>query len=65
MEVDDLRARCRAAFAVYEAHVSTVIEHSKGGASPAPAELHAEEAALYEFGKTRRDLLHAIAALNP
>ena len=65
MEVDDLRVRCRAAFAVYEAHFSTVIEQSKSGALPAPGEHHAEEAALYEFGKTRRDLLHAIAALNP
>ena len=49
IEVDDLRARCRAAFAVYEAHVSTVIEHSKGGASPAR-------------GKARRRNLHFMSS---
>jgi hypothetical protein len=65
MEVDELRERCRAAFAAYDAHFSNVMKHSKGGTSPPPGNLHAEESAFYEFGKMRRDLLHALATLNP
>ena len=65
MEIDDLRARCRAAFAVYETHFSKIMENSKHGTPPPASELHAEEDALYEFNQIRRDLLHALSAFNP
>jgi hypothetical protein len=37
-----------------------VIDHCKGGEMPPDADLHAEEEALYEYAKVRRDLLDAL-----
>ena len=63
IELDALRLRCRAAFEAYQARVAKVIEHCKGGEMPPDAELHAEEEALYEYAKVRRDLLDALRSV--
>lgn len=65
IEFDALRLRCRAAFEAYQAHAIALLEHSKGGQQPAPHELSAEESALYEYAKVRRDLLDALARFYP
>jgi hypothetical protein len=46
-------------------HLATVLKHSEGGANPAEQELQAEAQALYKLATVRRDLLDALAALNP
>lgn len=61
MEIDELRVRYEAAFEVYRVHTARLIEHSKGGQQPTPQELVAEEEALYELERARRDLLDALA----
>lgn len=63
IELDALRLRCRAAFEVYQARVARVIEQSKGGEMPPDSELDAEEQALYEYAKVRRDLLDALRTI--
>jgi hypothetical protein len=61
MDFDELRSRYEAAFEVYRAHTAKLIENSKGGRQPTPQELAAEEQALYELTRIRRDLLDALA----
>jgi hypothetical protein len=61
MDFDALRARYEAAFEVYRVHTAKLIEHSKGGRHPSPQELAAEEEALYELTRIRRELLDALA----
>lgn len=61
IEVDQLRLRYEAAFEVYRVHTAKLIERSKGGRQPTPQELVAEEQALYELARLRRELLDALA----
>jgi hypothetical protein len=61
IEFDELRLRYEAAFEVYRTRTATLIEHSKGGRQPTPQELAAEEEALYELTRLRRELLDALA----
>jgi hypothetical protein len=63
IDIDDLRQRWEAVLEAYAAHASNVIEHSKGGVRPPLAALHAEEQALYEFARARRELLDALTAI--
>jgi hypothetical protein len=63
VEVDALRLRCEAALEGYRRRAARVLQLSKWGELPAVAELEAEEAALYEFAKLRRDLLDALSAV--
>jgi hypothetical protein len=65
IELDGLRLRCRAALDAHHAHLTGVIEHSKGGIRPPLDELHAEELALYELAKIRREFLDALANVYP
>jgi hypothetical protein len=60
IDIDALRLRYEAAFEVYRVHTANLIEHSKGGRQPAPQELAAEEEALYELTRIRRELLDAL-----
>ena len=60
IDIDALRQRYEAAFEVYRTHTANLIEHSKGGRQPAPQELAAEEEALYELTRIRRELLAAL-----
>lgn len=62
IEIDELRRRYEAAFKVYGVHTANLIEHSKGGRQPAPQELAAEEQALYDLTRIRRELLDALAS---
>jgi hypothetical protein len=64
MEIDALRVRYEAAFEVYRVHTARLIEHSKGGQQPTPQELAAEEEALYELSRFRRELLDALADVS-
>jgi hypothetical protein len=61
MEFDGLRIRCRAAFDAYHARFENLLDQCKAGHQPAPHELSAETIALYEYTKTRRELLEALA----
>ena len=60
MDIDELRVRYEAAFEVYRRHTAKLIERSKGGQQPTPQELSAEEQALHDFTRLRRELLDAI-----
>lgn len=60
MDIDELRVRYEAAFEVYRRHTVKLIERSKGGQQPSPQELVAEEEALHEFTRLRRELLDAV-----
>ncbi len=60
IDIDALRLRYEAAFEVYRMHTANLIEHSKGGRQPAPQVLAAEEEALYELTRIRRELLDAL-----
>jgi hypothetical protein len=62
IEVDQLRSRYEAAFEVYRGHTAKLIERSKAGRQPTPQELVAEEQALYELARLRRELLDALAS---
>jgi len=62
IQIDELRRRYEAAFEVYRVHTANLIEHSKGGRQPAPQELAAEEQALYDLTRLRRELLDALAS---
>jgi hypothetical protein len=64
IEFDALRLRCRAALDAYQLHATRVMEHSKGGEIPPDAELQAEEQALCEFAKARRELLDAFSKVH-
>jgi hypothetical protein len=61
MELDELRSRYEAAFEVYRVHTAKLLERSKGGGQPTPQELVAEEQALYDLTRLRRELLDALA----
>jgi len=61
IEIDELRKRYEAAFEVYRGHTAKLIEHSKGGGQPTPQDLAAEEQALYELTRIRRELLDVLA----
>jgi hypothetical protein len=61
IEIDGLRSRYEAAFEVYRMHTARLIEQSKGGRQPAPQELAAEEQALYDLTRLRRELLDALS----
>jgi hypothetical protein len=61
IHIDELRLRYEAAFEVYRVHTVNLIEHSKGGQQPTPQALAAEEQALYELTRIRRELLDALA----
>jgi hypothetical protein len=61
IHIDELRLRYEAAFEVYRVHTANLIEHSKGGHQPTPQELAAEEQALYDLTRVRRELLDALA----
>ena len=60
IEIDSLRLRCQFALEAYKSRAANVLEQSKGGEIPPAAELHAEETALYEYAKIRRELLDAL-----
>jgi hypothetical protein len=60
IHIDELRSRYEAAFDVYRVHTAKLIEHSKGGQQPTPQELAAEEQALYNLTRVRRELLDAL-----
>ena len=60
IDIDALRLRYEAAFEVYRTHTTNLIEHSKGGRQPAPQALAAEEEALYELKRIRRELLDSL-----
>ena len=62
IEIDEMRLRYEAAFEVYRLHTVKLLEHSKGGRQPAPQELAAEEEALYELTRLRRELLSVLAS---
>jgi hypothetical protein len=61
IEIDGLRSRYEAVFEVYRVHTLKLIERSKGGQQPSPQELAAEERALHELTRVRRELLDALA----
>ena len=65
IEADELRLRCRAASDAYQTWISILLDHSKGGTRPPSPELEAEEQALYEFARIRREYLDALAAISP
>jgi hypothetical protein len=60
IELVALRLRCAAAFSAYQAQLTTVLQNSKGGQTPTAQDLHAEEQALYEYAKVRREFLDAL-----
>jgi hypothetical protein len=60
MDIDELRVRYQAASEAYRRHTTKLIEHSKGGQLPTPQELVAEEEALHELMRLRRELLDAL-----
>jgi hypothetical protein len=62
IDIDALRSRYEAVFEVYRVHTQKLIERSKGGQQPSPQELAAEEQALHELTRVRRELLEALAA---
>ena len=62
IDIDEMRLRYEAAFEVYRLHTVKLIEHSKGGRQPTPQELAAEEEALYDLTRIRRELLDALAS---
>jgi hypothetical protein len=64
LQIDELRSRYEAAFDVYRVHTANLIEHSKGGRQPMPQDLAAEEQALYELTRIRRELLGALASIS-
>jgi hypothetical protein len=61
IEIDAVRSRYEAAFELYRVHALKLIERSKGGQQPSPQELAAEERALHELTRVRRELLDALA----
>ncbi len=63
IEFDTLRLRYEAAFDAYQLHAARIIAHSKGGERPPDLELHAEEQALWELAKVRRELLDALCRI--
>lgn len=60
IEIDALRARYQAAFDVFSGLTVKIIESSKGGELPKPQDLAAEERALHEITRLRRELLRAL-----
>ena len=62
IELDVLQLRCTAAFSAYQGHLTAVLERAKGGQPPSEQDLHAEEQALYEYARTRREFLDALAS---
>jgi hypothetical protein len=60
MDVDELRVRYEAAFEVFRRHTGKLIERTKGGQQPTPQELVAEQEALHELTRLRRELLEVI-----
>jgi hypothetical protein len=56
MDIDALRGRYEAAFEAYRRHTAKLLEHSKGGQLPTPQDLSAEEEALHELMRIRREL---------
>jgi hypothetical protein len=64
IDIDELRARYDAAFEVFRGHTVKLIERSKGGQLPTPQDLSAEERALHELTRLRRELLQALADTN-
>ena len=60
MDIDELRVRYEAAFEVYRRHTAKLIERTKGGHQPTPQELVAEQEALHELTRLRRELLDAV-----
>jgi hypothetical protein len=65
MEFDVLRLRYRAVLDAHRAHTDNVLEHSKGGERPPESELQAEEEALWELAKARREFLDALNGIRP
>jgi hypothetical protein len=61
MEIDAVRSRYEAVLEAYRVHTLKLIERSKGGQQPSPQELVAEEQALHELTRVRRELLDALA----
>lgn len=64
IEIELLRQRCTTAFSTYQAHLTTVVERSNIGQSPSAQDLHAEEQALYEYARCRREFLDALAEVS-
>jgi len=60
IQIDMLRLRCAAALAAYHAHATNVLERAKLGEMAPKPERDAEEQALYEYAKLRRELLDAL-----
>jgi hypothetical protein len=60
IDVDGLRLRFEAALEAYRLHAARLIEQSKAGHQPPPQELVAEESALSELQRKRRELLGAL-----
>jgi hypothetical protein len=61
IDIDAVRSRYEAVFEVYRVHALKLLERSKGGQQPSPQELAAEERALHELTRVRRELLDALA----
>jgi hypothetical protein len=64
IELDALRLRCRAALDAHHARLTALLEQSKGGNRPPFDELHAEELALYELARIRREYLDALTSVS-
>jgi hypothetical protein len=64
MEVDELRVRYRAATDAYYAHAANIARKIKSGESPLPSELQAEEQALAQLVRVRRQLFDAFDAIR-
>jgi hypothetical protein len=60
IEIDGLRLQFEAALEAYRLHAQRLVEQSKAGLQPPPQELVAEEDALAELIKKRRELLTAL-----
>jgi hypothetical protein len=60
IEIDALRLQFESALEAYRLHAARLIEHSKAGQQPPPQELVAEENALTELMRKRRELLTAL-----
>lgn len=64
-DIDLLRSRCTEAFSVYEARFKAVLAKCRRGELPGEEELRAEEQALYEYARVRRELLDALEVSPP
>ena len=62
IEIVTARQRCAAAFADYQSRLTNVFERAQRGERPSAEQRKAEEQALYDYAKLRREFLDLIDA---